>query len=63
MFEFMKMMMGDMKDVKVVKETPNDAGATLAVEAVGPDKARMTGTVTILRENGAWKIGKENWKS
>jgi hypothetical protein len=32
---------------------------TLAVE--GMDGKEMTGEVQIVRENGAWKMGRERW--
>ena len=50
-------------NVKVTKETLTPKGATLAVEGLDSDKKKATGTVTVLKENGAWKIGEENWKS
>ena len=34
-----------------------------AAAAVDPDKAKATGTVTLVQENGAWKLDKESYKS
>jgi hypothetical protein len=63
MFGMMKMM-GTLTNVKVTKESPTpDGGAQLTVEAVNGDKQKTTGNITIVKENGAWKIGKENWSS
>ena len=62
MFGMIKTM-GALTNVKIVKETKNGDGATLSVDAVGPDKAKTTGTIEILKESGAWKLGKESWSS
>ena len=62
MFEFVKQMSTSMKNVKVVKETKTDEGVTLTVEGMdGTEK--MTGQIRILRENGAWKMGRESWSN
>lgn len=62
MFEFAKHMATSMTNVKVVKETKTDEGVTLSVEAMdGKDK--MTGEVQVLREDGAWKMGRERWSN
>ena len=62
MFEFAKHMATSMTNVKVVKETKTDEGVTLTVEAMdGKDK--MTGEVQVLREDGAWKMGRERWSN
>jgi hypothetical protein len=63
MFEFIKMM-GTLTGVKVIKEarTP-DGGATLTVEGTDSDKKKATGTVEIVKEGDAWKLGGESWKS
>jgi Domain of unknown function (DUF4878) len=63
MFEMIKMM-GTLTNVKVIKEarTP-DGGATLTVEALDADKKKATGTVEVIKEGGAWKLGGESWKS
>jgi hypothetical protein len=55
--------MGALTNVKIVKEAKNGDGATLSVEALGPDKAKTAGTIEILKESGAWKLGKESWSS
>jgi hypothetical protein len=63
MFEMIKEM-GALKNVKILKEAKNGDGATLTVEALGPpDNAKTTGTIDIIKESGAWKIGKESWSS
>ena len=62
MFEMMKMM-GNMSNVKVVKETKQDDGYLLDLTATGPDKSAMTGTAEIIMEGGAMKLKKESWKS
>jgi len=62
MFEMIKEM-GALTNVKVANEAKNGDGATLTVDAVGPDKAKTTGTIDIVKEGGAWKLGKESWKS
>ena len=62
------MMFGVMKkmdtytQVKVVKETKTADGVTLLVEGSDSGK-KSTATVDIVRENGAWKLGKERWSS
>jgi len=60
MFEMIKMF-GAMTDLKILKETATPDGATLSVEAIDSDKAKMTGTITIVKEGGAWKLSKESW--
>jgi hypothetical protein len=62
MFEMMKMM-GSITDVKIVKETKTATGATLDVEALDPDKKKTKGTIDVVKEGGAWKLGTENWSS
>ena len=62
MFEFIKMM-GTLSNVKIVKEARTDAGATLTVEALDSDKAKTTGTITVVNESNAWKIEKESFFS
>lgn len=63
MFEMFKMMSSMNTGIKVVKETATPTGATLNAEALGPDKKKVTGIVTILKEGGAWKFAKEEWKN
>lgn len=62
MFDMIKSM-GVVTGVKVLKETPTATGATLDVEGVGEDKSKQTGTITLVKEAGAWKLDKESWKS
>jgi hypothetical protein len=62
MFEVIKMM-GALTDVRVIKEARTADGATLTVEALDSEKKKATGTVEIVKEGGAWKVGKESWKS
>lgn len=62
MFEMMKMM-GTITNVKVTKETPAGGNATLTVEALDPDKKPTVGTISVVKEGGAWKIGSESWSS
>ena len=61
MFKMMKAM-GTMASVKVVKETLTPTGATLSVDAINPSKVKMTCEVTLVKEDGAWKIAHENWQ-
>ena len=44
----------DVRDLKVVKETPTPSGATLEITAIGPG-GKLRGTVTLVKEGGAWK--------
>lgn len=60
-FQLLKMMAGMNTGIKVTKEQRTSTGATLTAEAVGPDKKKVTGTITIVREGGAWKLGQESW--
>jgi len=62
MFELLKMM-GTLSEVKILKEAKAADGATLSVEGVGPDKAKNKGTIEIVKEGGAWKLGEESWSS
>jgi len=62
MFELMKAM-GTLTNVKIVKETPSGDGATLTAEGLDSEKKKATGTITIVKEKGAWKLGGESWKS
>ena len=62
MFQFIKEF-NNFANVKVLKETKSATGATLEVEGITPeDKKKATATVEVLREGGAWKIGRESWK-
>lgn len=63
MFEMIKMM-GMLTDLKVAKEAPAaNGGATLTVEALDMDKKATVGTITIVKEGGAFKLGRESWSS
>jgi hypothetical protein len=62
MFTFVKAMMGSMTDVKITKEERTSGGATLTAEAVDEDKSKVAGTITIVREDGSWKLSQESWK-
>lgn len=62
MFEMIKMM-GTLTNVKIVKETRTATGATLTVNAVDSDQKNTTGTIDIVQENGAWKLGTESWST
>ena len=63
MFEFVKMMASEHKNVKVAKETKTATGYTLDVTATTSDKKTATGTIEIVTEGGAMKIAQESWKS
>ncbi len=45
----------DVRDLKVVKETPTADGARLDVTGVGPENKMFKGTVKLVKEGGAWK--------
>jgi len=63
MFEMIKMM-GTLTEVKILKEEHGaGGGVVLSVEGLDSDKKKATGKVTIVKEDGAWKLGKEEWKS
>jgi hypothetical protein len=52
-------------NIKVVKEDhQSDGSVVLGVSAYDTDqKQNVTAAVTILKEDGMWKLGKESWKS
>jgi len=60
-FELLKMMAGMNTGIKVTKEQRTSTGATLTAEAIDADKKKVSGTITIVREGGAWKLGQESW--
>lgn len=63
MFELLKMMtLEGHTGVKVVKETATATGATLSVEGLNEDKSKAMGTIEMVKEGGAWKVGQESWK-
>jgi hypothetical protein len=57
-------MFDDRIGVKVVSETPSAlGGAELQVEGISAEsRAKATGVITLVKEDGAWKIERENWK-
>jgi hypothetical protein len=61
MFEMIKEM--GAKNVKVVKETPSATGATLEATGSDPAGGAMKGTITLVKEAGAWKVDKESWSN
>jgi hypothetical protein len=63
MFNMIKMMGGMNTGIKVTKEARTANGATLTAEAQGPDKKKVNGTIDVVREGTAWKLGKESWSS
>jgi Domain of unknown function (DUF4878) len=64
MFDMIKMMMSMHTDVTVVKEDHNaDGTATLTLSGVDSDKKKASGKVNVVKEGGAWKVGKESWSS
>jgi hypothetical protein len=60
MFEFIKEF-DTYTQIKVVKEDKSATGATLSAEGIDSDKQKSTATIDVVRENGAWKLGKESW--
>jgi hypothetical protein len=62
MFEVFKLL-GTMTQVKITKETRTADGAMLTVEGLDSDKAKTVGEITLVREDGAWKLDKESFKS
>jgi len=61
-FEMIKMF-DDRTNVKVVKETPSASGAELQVEGISAEsRGKATGIITLVKEGGAWRIERENWK-
>jgi rRNA maturation endonuclease Nob1 len=64
MFGMIKEMSADNTSIKVVKEAPTATGADLDVEAVSKaDKSKVTGKISLVKEDGQWKVSKESWKS
>ena len=64
MFGMIKMMDTNSK-VKVLREDSQaDGSVVLGVGAYDTDQKKdVTGTVTVVKEAGAWKLSKENWTS
>jgi len=60
--EMIKRTENSLTDVRVLTETATPAGATLTLDAVGPDRKPMTGRVDLVKEHGAWKLVEaEQW--
>jgi hypothetical protein len=59
MFQMSKEM--DPKDVKVVKETATPNGAVLDLTGTADGKT-VKGTAELVKEDGAWKMVKEDWQ-
>ena len=58
-----KRIYGMLRTVRVTDETVAATGATLSLDAIGPEQKRMTGTAYLVKENGQWKLfGQEEWK-
>ena len=49
--------------IKVIKEAKTANGVTLSTEGIDGDKKKSTGTIDVIREDGAWKLGKESWST
>ena len=62
MFEMMQEM-SKLASLKVTKETRTDTGATLTVQGTGDDKTTSTGTITLVTENGGFKLDRESWST
>ena len=60
MFETMKMM-GAVTALKITKETATAEGATLTATGLDPNGKATTGTVTLVKEKGEWKLARESW--
>ena len=62
MFEFIKEF-DTYTQIKVVKEDKTATGATLSAEGIDAEKKKSTATIEVVREDGAWKLGKESWST
>jgi hypothetical protein len=61
--DVVKRMEKMLTDVKVIKEAPTKTGATLFLEATGPDKTAVIGTVDMVKQDGRWKLAaQEKWQ-
>jgi len=60
MFAFIKEF-DTYSQIKVVKETKSANGVTLSAEGIDSEKKKSTATIDVVREDGAWKLGKESW--
>ncbi len=63
MFGMMQMMAGMNTGIKVTKEVKTPAGATLTATAKGMDGKPTKGTVTMVKEGGAWKLDLDSWSN
>ena len=64
MFNMVKEMALDMGDVTVLKETAAGDGVELQLEATSKMmNGKQAGKVQIIKEDGAWKVGRESWGS
>jgi len=64
MFDLMKSVAA-VNGLKVTKEGPPAANGTVVLTCTGTDpetKSARTGTVTIVKEGGAWKVSNEEWQ-
>ncbi len=55
MWDLGKQVQAQMRNVKVVKETPTADGAVLEVTGIGPDNKPFKEIVKLVKEGGAWK--------
>ncbi|HUU32671.1 MAG TPA: hypothetical protein VMW48_01345 [Vicinamibacterales bacterium] len=56
-------MFDDRINVTVLKETPSANGAELQVEGISAgSRGKASGVITLVKEDGAWKIDRESWK-
>ena len=63
MFGMIQEMSADHTDIKVLKETPTASGAELDVEAMSKaSKGKVKAKITLVKENGEWKVSKEAWQ-
>ena len=62
MFAFIKEL-DTVTQIKVIKEAKSANGVTLSAEGIDGDKKKSTGTIDVVREGGAWKLGKESWST
>ena len=61
--EMVRRMEGSLADVRVLEESATATRAILSLEATGPGRAPMTGSVELVKEKGAWKLTEaEQWK-
>ncbi len=61
MFEMIKMF-GALTSVKVLTENVTATDATLTAEGIDSDSATTLGTITLVKEGGAWRLSQESWK-